>query len=234
MFLHPIGSHFHIVDQPRRSHARGDRQHGRAIHHLHFFQRDRIDRRHVVDGKMLLEQQVLDAGVQPAGVADAALHIRLGAEQAPADRQRPLALVGRQVLVAAAHRQSARLAEGGAGDDLDRKIQRLGHRREDAKLLKILLPEDSEFWLDDIEKLRDYLAHAAKMPRPMRAIEHLCQRRQIDHDVRQPRTVHLLGRRQENQVNARRFALLQIRFDRPRIFVEILIRRRTASDSQRC
>ena len=86
------------------------------------------------------------------------------AAQRPADRQALLALVRLEVLVPAAHRQTVGLADGRAGNDLDRQVQRLDHRHQDSKLLEILLSEAGHLGLIHIEQLGDHLADALKVP----------------------------------------------------------------------
>ena len=92
------------------------------------------------------------------------------------------------------------------------------------RVSKILVPKQRHLWLNDVEEFRDDLTNAPEMPRPMLAFHRIAELRHIDDDLRQAGLIHFIFIRIENQIDAFKFTLFQIIFDRAGVLCEILAR----------
>ena len=85
--------------------------------------------------------------------------------------KRGVALVGREVDVAAGHREAVGLADDGHGHDLDAEFLVLDHAADDAELLGVLLAEVGAVGADDAEEAGDDGGDAAEVAGAGRAFE---------------------------------------------------------------
>ena len=86
-----------------------------------------------------------------------------------------LSFVGIQIAIAAAHRQSVRLANRRAGVNLDGQVQVFDHPADQELLLVVLLTEAGQIGPDDLEELENDGRHAPEMARPAGPFENVAK-----------------------------------------------------------
>lgn len=94
------------------------------------------------------------------------------------------ARVGRQVSVAAAHREPIRLSHRGHADDLDREVKGTRHGPHEDELLVVLLAEERDVRPCHVHELGDHCQHSGEVAGSCRALELGAQQSRIDHDRR--------------------------------------------------
>src|SRR5438270_8307210 len=128
------------------------------------------------------------------------------------------------MLIARPAGHAVRFAHRRRADDFDWKIQVAHHPPNDGELLKILLTENRGIWRKQMEQLRHDRADAAEMSRARPPAERVRERSLLDRDGKIG-SVHFLGARSKQDIDAGLPAkLIIIRF-RPRIFFVIAARR---------
>src|SRR5579864_1076441 len=95
------------------------------------------------------------------------------------------------------------------------------HLADDARLLRVLAPEKRFLRLNDFEQLQYNGRDAAKMPLPHSTFEALREAFDI-YPGAKSRRINFRGLRRKQIINARAFQFFAVRFERARIFLEIL------------
>ena len=143
-------------------------------------------------------------------------------EQCLAQLHRLGSLRGRQIHIAAAHRQTVRLADDGANDDLDVDVQIFDHPPQYRGLLVILPAEERGAWADDVQEFADHGANAAEVARSARSTH--CFGEVIDfHERLEAGSVHLVRRRCEDHIHTHLPACFRIGIERLWVRIEILV-----------
>src|SRR5215212_4670911 len=170
-----------VVDESGRAYSNGQAYQGGAVDGAQFFQGVAVGDAHVVNGRGGGLTDVAAHG--PADCLGVALAVAvpfLGQAESARENEGLTALVGAQVNVAAAERQTVGLAHGRQADDLDGHIEVRNHAPNDAQLLGILLAEVADIGLDDVEELADHGGDAAEVAGAVLAFETSGDRPDID------------------------------------------------------
>ena len=143
-------------------------------------------------------------------------------EQRAVEVGRDGALLGREVDVARAHGQAVRLAQRRHAGDLDRQVEVAHEAADDGELLRVLLAEEQHVRLHHAEQLGDDDGDAVEVARARGALEALGERA-ADVDVGgEALRIHLVGRRREDDRDARLLQEAQVAGLVARVLVEVL------------
>ena len=154
-------------------------------------------------------------------------------EQRAVEVRRDGALLRREVDVARAHGEAVRLAQRGHAGDLDRQVEVAHEAADDGELLRVLLAEEQHVRLHHAEQLGDDDGDAVEVARARGALEALGERA-ADVDVGgEALRVHLVGRRREDDRDARLLQEAQVAGLVARVPRRSPRRGRTASGSRR-
>src|SRR5262249_52067329 len=122
-------------------------------------------------------------------------------QQRTGERERDLALVGREIPVAAGDREPVRFADRGHGDDPYRYIEIGHHRPDQGQLLVILLAEEREIGPGQMEELEHHGKDAVEVARAMGSFEDRPEWTRVDPYRRLAVGVHLRGRGSEHHID---------------------------------
>ena len=116
--------------------------------------------------------------------------------------ERGVALLGREVRVAARHREPVGLPDERAAHDLDGEVEIGGHARDHRELLGVLAAEVRGARPGDREQLGHDRGDAVEVGRAGGAAHRFGQAGDVDGRERRAARVHLVGRRREDDVDA--------------------------------